>query len=199
MYRTAIEFKYIDGLDAENNIEVVKEQAAINNGDYLSAAIDVIEQLDRKYQIIIKEHLYGISKENIPFCAEKNQKYDYLIEKGIFERVYDMPKILNSYSRKEINERLAPLELKYSKNKKTEDVVEYCLQNVDEHKLQQLFSEKYLLRFKPLYIKSPRLLYLYLNRKYKIKRRLDTELPNDKATQELIKRGYYSREDVNYY
>jgi hypothetical protein len=212
MYRTAIEFKYIDGLDAENNIEVVKEQAAINNGYSLSDAIDIIEQLNPKYQIMVQEHLCNISKENIPFCAEKNQKYDYLIEKGIFERVYDMPKILNSYSMKEINERLAPLELKYNKNMKTEDIVEYCLQNVDEHKLQQLFSEKYLLRFNPMFIKSHTLLYRYFYRKYGTQfvydenkgnfytvSRLDTELPNDRATQELIKRGYYSREDVNYY
>lgn len=202
IYRLAIELKLLDK-KAENDpyaILTPKEERIS-----LDETIDIVENLSENAQhelLLISGKIRSASPTyQVSSCDEITE----LLNSGlIIDTNPDMHTIC--FRRKdELMELLDNENIPYDKKYKKSILEDLCIQHIPE-KAKNIFGEKFYVTIPTQY--SAQSIHYYLHRKYDSEYYFDeseieiplleTDLPDDRITTQLIKRGYYSRENVKY-
>lgn len=202
IYRLAIELKLLDK-KAENNQHAVLTPKADRID--LNETIDIVEKLSETAQhklLLISGKIRSTTPTyEISPCAEITE----LLDSGlIIDADSNMHKIC--FGRKdELMELLDNENIQYDKKSKKNILEDICSKFIPE-KAKEKFGEKFYITIPTQY--SAQNIHNYLHRKYDSEYFFDeseveipllnTDLPDDHITTQLIKRGYYSREKVKY-
>lgn len=134
----------------------------------LETAIDKLEHLPEDIQIIFKEFLYEFLFHKHTNYALPAKEAQLLIDTGFLEEIDDIKALLQTYTRNQINKMLISNEINgFKKNLKLEILINWCIENVPNEKIKEIFSPNYIVC--TLFIKYKsivRKIYRYLIRKY---------------------------------
>ena len=134
----------------------------------LETAIDKLEHLPEDIQITFKEFLYEFLFHKHTNYALPAKEAQLLIDAGFLEEIDDIQALLQTYTRNEINKMLTSNEINgFKKNLKLEILINWCIENIPNEKIKEIFSPNYIVC--TLFIKYKsivRKIYRYLIRKY---------------------------------
>lgn len=201
IYRLAIELGLLN-IDVDHDINSVvtpkKERFSLDD------TIDIVESLsaDAQHRLL---NIASIIRSTTPTClVTLDSDIIELIDSGIIIYADDYPKYEICFGKKsEIIELLDSENIPYDKKAKKQVLEEICIEKISE-KAAEKFGKMYYISI-PTKFSSVKIHY-YLHRKYDSEiffdenmcalnslPLLDTELPDDDVTNQLIKRGYYSK------
>lgn len=186
IYRLAIEFDLIDNTNVENNINAVltpkKERATLDE------TINLVESLSENAQHELLHIAANIRSTTPTYKTYLNTNTLELINSGIIVDAYPGKYEINIERKRksEIMELLDNENILYDKKLKKSILQEICIEQIPDKAVEKF--GKYIFvsiptKYKPLKI------HYYLHRKYGY---LGC-LPDDDITDQLIKRGYYTR------
>ena len=166
----------------------------------LDTIIDMVEELTEKLQ----RRLYSISCDCDSSVKETteldDEELDELLQSGIIIDCPGRSKTLKFRSMRQLKSDLDSLGLPYDKQLKAKELKDFCSKTYYDE-LSKIYPVLRMVMFPPEI--SPRKVHQYLARKYgssafdvdgenyELIPRLETSLPNDEITQQLIKRGFY--------
>ncbi len=196
IYRLAIELGLMEE-KAESNINAVptpkQEKVSIDE------EIDIVESLSENAQYILKDIASSINTKNPTYTIRLDTVVEELINSGIIADTQE--KHLIDFGKKpEIIELLETEHIPYKKSDKVSVLKQICTDNIPE-KAKERFGEIISVTIPTIY--GPQRIHFYLHRKFDCEsfydenmvlhevKLLDTELPIDNITDQLIKRGYY--------
>lgn len=182
---------------AESNINAVptpkQEKVSIDE------EIDIVESLSENAQYILKDIASSINTKNPTYTIRLDTVVEELINSGIIADTQE--KHLIDFGKKpEIIELLETEHIPYKKSDKVSVLKQICTDNIPE-KAKERFGEIISVTIPTIY--GPQRIHFYLHRKFDCEsfydenmvlhevKLLDTELPIDNITDQLIKRGYY--------
>ncbi len=198
MYRLAMELGCLN-VDFSSDIRdvAVPKKEHMN----LSGAIDLIEQLSNDSQQLLLKSIRHLSKEKPFFCLPKSSDFNKLFEAAMIFEATDPETHLQYYSRNELNNRIATLNIPFKKNMSLQNLISWCIENIPNH-IDSLCDDSMVVKFSTHV--RPKKIHQYLHRKFDVEPAfilesntiedvpiLYTLLPDDDITEELIKRGYY--------
>ena len=204
MYRLAIELGVLNE-KADSNINLIPHSKSEKAN--LTATIDIVETLSADAQKALCRIAYTITDKKPIIAVNADSVIEELLQSGIL--VVDGSGIQEKVTfgtKADISEFLTSHNIKFSKSAKKSVLENICLSELPEetkNKFGSIFFYKVLIpnRF------NRRNIHYYLHRKYDFSDYVDDELnsipmlqtwlPDDKVTDELIKRGYYCRNGIN--
>lgn len=197
MFRLAMELGLLNE-DFQTDIAAVPTVS--NEKTSLSETIDKIETLSTEAQTKLLRIVIETTAENPDIVADKDAICIELLNSGLVcESENQGVPVLKYGSKKDILEHLNELNLYYDPKWKKAELETYCTENY-LNEMRKYYVERISI-YVPSYY-SRRKMHYYLHRKLDIDLFFDgknviripllnTELPNDDVTEELIKRGYY--------
>ncbi len=202
IYRLAMELGLMENTDTKNNINAVITPK--NERASLDETVDLIESLSKNAQLELLVVAANIRSTTPTYLIEPNENISELIKAGIVADAYPGKYIIN-FNRKrkiEIAKLLDDENIFYDKKAKKSELQQLCTERIAEKAIEK-FGKNIYVSIPTKY--SPTKIHYYLHRKYDYEvcvdenmkeyklSLLDTELPDDDVTNQLIKRGYYSR------
>lgn len=183
IYRLAIELGLMNE-KAETNSNAIptprKEKATLDE------EIDIVETLSEQAQEVLERIAAGITSES-PIVFEKNcAEIEELIKAGIIADTGEKKLIFGK--RERIIELLESENIPYKKSDSVKILKQICEDNIKE-KVMEKFGYQLGVTMPTQY--TPRHIHYYLSRKES--RYYYGDLPDDKITDQLIKRGYYKK------
>lgn len=201
IYRLAIELGLMN-IDVENNASAILTPE--NERVSLDETIDIVEELSANAQHALLAIASKIRSTTPTYLVSLNKEITELLNAGIiFDANPDKYKI-DFGKKNEIIELLSSENIDFDKKSKKNELEELCVKYIPEKAKERFGYLKYITI--PTKFSSSKIHY-YLHRKYDSEicfdtnmnyessgvRLLDTDLPDDDVTNQLIKRGYYSR------
>ncbi|MCM1039813.1 MAG: SWIM zinc finger domain-containing protein [Ruminococcus sp.] len=199
IYRLAIELGLMN-INVEHNINAIVTPQ--NEHLSLDKVIDMVEELSVDAQKELLEIASNVSSTHPSYLAEVNDSVIELINSGIIFDSEPENHTVKFGTKNEICELLNSENIPYDKKDKKEILEKLCIEHIPE-KVKERFTEIFKIQLSPTL--STRQIHYYLHRKYDTESYidgdgiwhkyplLDTALPDDNITNQLIKRGYYSR------
>jgi len=201
IYRLAIELGLMD-IHVDNNIHSIPTPK--NERLDLDKMIDIVEELSIDAQKELLCITSNVSSTN-PLCLVKQS--EIITELLNSEIVYDSEPenhLIDFGTKKDISELLDNENIKYNSSATKKILMEICSDCIPQ-KAMARFGEVFYVGISGIF--SAHKIHIYLHRKYDTDffyvddkdmtlyevPLIDTELPNDDITEQLIKRGYYSR------
>lgn len=167
--------------------------------------IDIIEDLSEKSQRMLLSDLYTVIYKKSSYCCHSISECQELISSGIIVDCGIREELLDFFSRNELNDMISNLSVPFKKNMSLSSLVSWCKENVSD-RYEELFSGYCATKINDDYAKHNSKLYKYLHRKYDYDDAvygvsislsgvslLDTILPEDIVTEQLIRKGIYHR------
>lgn len=202
IYRLAIELGILNTA-AEHNPDaiVVPKSERVS----LDKTIDIVEQSSEKAQRKLLLIASGVRSTSPAYKIALSKEIEELIDSGIIIEASSGKREIKFGRKNEIVQFLEKECIAYDKNLKKADLERVCMECAPE-KAKEQFGEIISITIPSKF--SPQSIHYYLHRKYdnassydeteKVVKYsqtplLDTDLPNDDITEQLIKRGYYSR------
>lgn len=198
IYRLAIELGLL-GEKAENNTNAIptpkKEKVSIDE------EIDIVERLSENAQYILKDIASNVNSATPTYAIRFDSIIQELINSGIIIDTQE-EHLIDFGKKSEIIELLETENIPYKKGDKVSVLKQICTDNIPE-KAREKFGEIISVSIPTIY--SPQQIHFYLHRKLDCEsfydenmvlqevRLLETELPIDNITDQLIKRGYYNK------
>ena len=183
------------------NLEVNSDIYSANERIEFDKTIDIIESLSNEAQ----QELKGIT------AADWNEStvimspaISELLTSGIIIETDPQRHGIGPAKKRDLIDLLKRENVPFDKKALKDDLEEICLKEIPDKAMEQ-FGEAITVCVKKIF--KVRKIYFYLHRKFDYEYfcdedmniygipLLETDLPNDDATNELIKRGYYSRDD----
>lgn len=200
IYRLAMELNII-GAEYKTNASTIP--VPTNEKLSLDKTIDAVESLPDELQIrllkmaAVADGNTGKKEFNLVFDNDANQ----LLSSGLLVKVPGSGLSLNFGTKKDLEADLQKLGLPYSKKQKVSELKEYCVKHYF-NELVGVYRIMYRVSFAPNI--TVRNIHFYLHRKFDsetvfdgndftVTPLLETRLPYDKITEQLIKRGYYTQ------
>lgn len=199
IYRLAIELGLMDyKVDRDINAIVTPQSDRIS----LDETIDIVESLSDEAQQALLKIASHIRSATPNYKVALNSSIIELMESGIIiDSEPDKHEI--KFGRKsEIADLLDAENISYDKKSNKCELEELCMKYIPE-KTHEKFDKFFYITIPKKF--SPQQIHFYLHRKYDLDfyydednnlksiRLLDTVLPDDNITKQLIKRGHYSR------
>ncbi len=168
----------------------------------VSSTVDIVEGLSELAQLLLLEIAVHTKSDSPCYTVFSDELSEELLSSGIVKEDSRALKYKNAGELKRILDKLG---LEYDKKAKAKELYEYCTANYKDS-LGEFYPEVVTLYIDSHY--NRRNIHYYLHRKYDSEfyideegmvhdeRLLDTELPDDKITDELIRRGYYNRDTI---
>lgn len=198
IYRLAIELGLLDE-KAENNKNAIptpkKEKVSLDE------EIDIVETLSEKAQYALKDIASNINSTTPTYEVRFNDTIKELINSGVVVDTQE-EHLIDFGKKSEIIELLEMENIPYKKSDKVSVLKQICMDNIPE-KAKEKFGEIINISISIPTIYSPQQIHYYLHRKFDNEtfydenmvrqevKLLETELPIDNITDQLIKRGYY--------
>lgn len=197
IYRLAIELGVLD-TPADSNINAIltpkNERASIDG------TIDIIENISDNAQRTLLNISASINANNPNYLISLCEDVEELLNSGIIVNTFPEKYVINFGKKSDITDFLDGENVSYPRSAKKNVLEEICLQAVPK-KAEAKFG-------KSIYVGIPtrfsiRNIHYYLHRKYDVelvyddnsqvqtKPLLETNLPDDDVTEQLIQRGYY--------
>lgn len=201
IYRLAMELGLMDNTDTKNNINAIITPK--NERTSLDETIDLVESLPENVQRELLAIAANIRSTTPTYLVTPNENVSELIKAGIVVDAHPGKYMIN-YNQKrksEIAKLLDDEGIVYEKKATKNELQELCTEHLAE-KAAEKFG-KFISVSIPTKYSSTKIHY-YLHRKYDYEMYVDeemkeynvsllnTELPDDDVTIQLIKRGYYS-------
>ena len=173
----------------------------------LDKQFDVIENLSENAQYILKEIASVYKSAEPTIQVELSGGIAELIEAGVLTQAGEEECIICFGNKKEISKLLKDEQIEHKQSDKTDTLKQLCIEKILEKTIER-FGVRIYVNAEISTNYTPRKIHFYLHRKfdtetyYDIKdgnmivnevSLLETELPNDDVTEQLIKRGYYSK------
>ncbi len=200
IYRLAMELGVINMDYSSSKIDIPTVRSERFS---LEETVDIIESLPSEAQFYLLKIASTTSASNRFFPVAEVNSIKPLLDSGIILRATEDEAVMFEWSNVNIlKANLKKLGLPYDKKMKKEELQDFCAKNY-RSEMRQLYKELI-----PVYINdsfSRRNIHYYLHRKldseelfcsdgsFKYIPLLETELPDDAVTDELVKRGYYER------
>ncbi len=205
MCRTAIELGLLicEGTKSDPAM-IPSPKSKLSKGHDLHSALQIIESLPEDHQKILLEAISGVTRACEDKCMEK-ASVQKLIDMNIVIETKNAEALLKAFSRNQLNEIIDTTGIEFKHNMKQTDLVAWCLKRFSSEELFKLVSEHCTVRLNDMFMKIRPKLYKYLNRKYNTitffnenmefieEFYINTDLPNDDITEELIKFGHYKK------
>ena len=198
IYRLAIELGLL-GEKAESNTNAIptpkKEKVSIDE------EIDIVERLSENAQYILKDIPSNVNSATPTYTVRLDSIIQELINSGIIIDTQE-EHLIDFGKKPEIIELLETENIPYKKSDKVSVLKQICTDNIPD-KARERFGEIISVCIPTMY--SPQQIHFYLHRKLDYEsfydenmvlqetRLLETELPIDNITDQLIKRGYYNK------
>lgn len=211
MYRLAMELGLLDVTyksDSSQRVLSKKESATFEESIFL------IESFSEELQRYLLDALFDLlyHSKNGYACVEKNNLFEELISSGLAEEKMDFYTFLNNFKRNQINEKISNLDLniEFKKNMRLDKLIAWCIENIPEQ-IPELFPDYTTIVFSLKYKNNCSKIYKYLHRLYGVEQTFDedltpseipiiqTILPDDAATELLIKNGHYDPNNIKYH
>lgn len=198
IYRLAIELGVMD-LRVNTDKNAIRQPYTAPTGNSLSAAVDTIEKLSEKAQIKLCDITLHMTSQSPYKLAFEDDTLAEIIDAGLLIKGENKEKPIHFGKINEIRALLKELNIPYKGKRKKVEFEELCIKHIPKESAERFGVEVYVTVPKQF---SPSRIHWYLTRKlYTIKfleenRKMDLypqSLPNDEVTEELIRRGYYSR------
>ena len=196
IYRLAMELGLLNE-KAESNTNAIptpkRERVSLDE------EIDIVEGLSENAQYTLKDIASSINSANSTYTIWLDSTVEELINSGIIVDTQE-EHLINFGKKPEIIELLEKENIPYKKSDKVSVLKQICTDNIPE-KAKEKFGEIISISIPTIY--SPQQIHYYLHRKFDCEsfydenmvlqevRLLETELPIDSITDQLIKRGYY--------
>lgn len=196
IYRLAMELGLLNE-KAESNTNAIptpkRERVSLDE------EIDIVEGLSENAQYTLKDIASSINSANPTYTIRLDSIVEELINSGIIVDTQE-EHLINFGKKPEIIELLEKENIPYKKSDKVSVLKQICTDNIPE-KAKEKFGEIVSISIPTIY--SPQQIHYYLHRKFDCEsfydenmvlqevRLLETELPIDSITDQLIKRGYY--------
>lgn len=196
IYRLAMELGLLNE-KAESNTNAIptpkRERVSLDE------EIDIVEGLSENAQYTLKDIASSINSANPTYTIWLDSTVEELINSGIIVDTQE-EHLINFGKKPEIIELLEKENIPYKKSDKVSVLKQICTDNIPE-KAKEKFGEIISISIPTIY--SPQQIHYYLHRKFDCEsfydenmvlqevRLLETELPIDSITDQLIKRGYY--------
>lgn len=199
IYRLAIELGLMD-ISVESNINAISTPQ--NERVSIDETINIIEKLSEDAQRELLCIASNIRSTTPIYLVVYNPTIAELIRSGIVIDARPGEHIINFGKKSEIMELLDSQNIPYDRNVKKSVLEEICTKNIPE-KFEKKFGIKIYVSIPTKF--SSQKIHFYLHRKYDYELYydenmnvykvplLETDLPDDDITNQLIKRGYYSR------
>ena len=168
----------------------------------MSSTVDIIEGLSEPAQRVLLKIAANTKPDSPCYAVVSDEFSEELLSSGI---VKEDGRALKYNGIRALKRLLKELGLEYDKKAGSAELFEYCAANYKDA-LSAYYPETVILCLDSHH--SRRTIHFYLHRKYDTEfcmdqdlnphevSLLDTELPDDKITDELIRRGYYSRDAI---
>lgn len=202
IYRLAIELGLMESSNVKNDINAVLTPR--NERATLDETIDLVENLSDDAQLELLNIAANIRSTALTYLIMPNENISELIKSGIIVDAYPGEYKIN-FDRKRKDEIVALLDnenIIYDKKQKKSELQKLCIELIAE-KAAEKFGKLIYVSIPTKY--SSTKIHYYLHRKldyitcvdddmneYNLSL-LNTELPDDDVTNQLIKRGYYLR------
>jgi len=200
IYRLAMELGVINMDYSSNKIDIPTVRSERFS---LEETVDIIESLPSEAQFYLLEIASTTSSSNRFFPVSEVDSIKSLLDSGMVLRATEDEAVMFEWGNvNTLKANLKKLGLPYDKKMKKEELQDFCAKNY-RSEMRQIYKELI-----PVYINdsfSRRNIHYYLHRKldseesfcldgsFKYVSLLETELPDDAVTDELVKRGYYKR------
>lgn len=201
IYRLAMELGLFQ-CDFSSDVSQSKSRVTnITFSDY----IDLVENLSEESQKLLLSDLYIHLYKKSSYCCHPSSSMSELFSSGIVVDCGIRSELLDFFTRNELNELISKLDIPFKKNMSQSTLVAWCKDNLS-NRYDELFCGYSSTKINDDYAKHNSKLYKYLHRKYDYEsfwdgesssptdiRLLDTELPDDIVTEQLIRKGFYNR------
>lgn len=173
----------------------------------LDRQFDVIESLSINAQYILKELASDYKSAQPITQIELSKNVMELIESGVLMQTGEAEHIICFGNKKEIIELLKSEKIEHKQSDKVDILRAICIEKIPEKTIER-FGKRIYVNVEISTKYSPQRIHFYLHRKldnesyYEEKdgklvvfevSLLETKLPKDDVTEQLIKRGYYTR------
>ena len=185
----------VENTESNINAILIPKQKKVS----IDEEIDIVESLSVNAQYVLKDIASSINTKNPTYTIRLDTVVEELINSEIIADTQE--KHLIDFGKKpEIIELLETEHIPYKKSDKVSVLKQICTDNIPE-KAKEKFGEIISVTIPTIY--SPQRIHFYLHRKFDYEsfydenmvrnevKLLDTELPIDNITDQLIKRGYY--------
>lgn len=202
IYRLAIELSILNE-EVKYNPDAVpipkNECASLDN------TIDIVEQLSESTQRKLLRIASNIRSTTPIYKIALSTEIEELINSGIVTEVTSEKREIKFGSKRQISRFLEREHIEHDKNSEKTELEKLCMEYAPE-KAKEHFGEIISITIPKKF--SPQNIHYYLHRKYDKESfydekeniirysqtpLLDTDLPEDNITEQLIKRGYYTR------
>ncbi len=202
IYRLAIELGILD-IEAQHNPDAVlipkNERASLDD------TMDIVEQLSENAQRKLLRIASNIRSTTPIYKNALSAEIEELINSGIVSESTSQKREIKFGSKRQISQFLEKEHIDHDKNTEKAELEKLCMKYAPE-KAKEEFGEIIGVTIHKKY--SPQNIHYYLHRKYdkesfydeneKVLKftqtpLLETDLPEDNITEQLIKRGYYTR------
>ncbi len=206
IYRLAIELGVIDEKTVADRTAILKP---LEEKVSLSETLDIVEKLSEEAQCELLK-IASRTTSKYPFVQiNADNIADELIKSGIVaDDGTGLNETINFGTKPEIIDFLTKHNIPHKKSDKKDILKQLCTTTADPNDAAKHFGVHRLYNVRIPVIYSRQQIHYYLHRKYDFERiwngdsydlngvsvpLLETDLPDDKVTNELIKRGYYKR------
>lgn len=204
IYRLAIELGILNEI-AESNVNMIPQPKEMRIN--LSDTIDVVETLSEDAQRTLLEIAYNTTESKPIVTVNFDTIIEELLQSGLLRKYGSgIDEKVNFGKKSDIISFLTSQGVIFTKSAKKIDLEKICLSKIPET-TKEFFGVICTLKVLIPSCYSRRSIHYYLHRKYDFSDYVDdklnpipmlqTWLPNDKVTDELIKRGYYSRDGID--
>lgn len=183
IYRLAIELGLMNESVETNNNAIPtprKEKATLDE------EIDIVETLSKSAQRLLARIAEGITTESPIVFEKKCVEIEELIKSGLVVDTGEKKLIFEK--REKIIELLEAENISYKKSDSVKTLKQICENNIKD-KVMEKFGYQMGITMPTKY--TPRHIHYYLRRKENCQ--FYEDLPDDKITDQLIKRGYYKK------
>ena len=177
--------------------------STISFADY----IDIIEDFSEQSQRLLLSDLYNIIYKKDKYCCHSIDECQELVSANILVDFGVKEELLDFFSRNKLNDMISRLNVPFKKNMSQAALVAWCKNNLSD-RYEELLSGYCATKINDDYTKHNSKLYKYLHRKYDFEmcwdyetdysrnlRLLDTSLPEDVVTDQLIRKGFYHKSE----
>lgn len=199
IYRLAIELGLMnENTESDKNAIPTPKKERVS----LDEQIDIVESLSINAQFRLAQIAACVNSSTPTYSTVLDTEIIELLNSEIVIDTDPENHKINFGKKAEIIELLEREQIPYKKNDKVSVIKQICTENIPQ-KAKERFGEIICMSIPTKY--SPQQIHFYLHRKFDteewydenmrlhIERLLETELPNDNITEQLIKRGYYHK------
>lgn len=203
IYRLAIELGLMD-IDVKHDVTAIPTVLPPKKDRVkFDETVNIIESLSENAQIELR-NIAGKVRSTTPLypIASNNENIAELLKSGIISEPDPQNRKPNFGKKTEITALLDAEKIPHNKGHKKAELEKVCLEHIPEQ-TKDRFGEIMLITIPPIF--SSQKIHYYLHRKFDFQANydeymnismvplLETVLPDDDVTEQLIKRGYYKR------